>query len=147
MTTTMDQTLLKKPTTKVCNRCKVEKPTTEFYNRTNTDTVEPYCKDCKNAYGRARHLQIGDKVRERNNVRYAEKTYEYRARAAVRATGIPASHYICAACDETATEFHHWSYLEEHWLSVIPLCKSCHRLQHTNMLGRMLDASVINLRD
>lgn len=29
---------------------------------------------------------------------------------------------------------HHWSYLEEHWLDVIPLCGSCHALVHRGKL-------------
>lgn len=37
----------------------------------------------------------------------------------------------CAKCDKSAKEYHHWSYEPEHWLDVIPLCRSCHRLIHT----------------
>jgi len=33
-------------------------------------------------------------------------------------------------------EGHHWSYLEEHWLDVEWLCKSCHkRIDHNNIEG------------
>lgn len=37
-------------------------------------------------------------------------------------------------CLELASEYHHWSYDSEHWLSVIPLCTSCHRLIHSDTL-------------
>lgn len=40
---------------------------------------------------------------------------------------------VCAKCEKSAKEYHHWSYETEHWLDVVPLCRSCHRLIHTEM--------------
>ena len=41
----------------------------------------------------------------------------------------------CNRCDAGASNYHHWSYKEEHWLDVEPLCLPCHRKEHseTNM--------------
>lgn len=41
-----------------------------------------------------------------------------------------ASEFMCVGCGKQAQDWHHWSYEPEHQLSVIPLCKSCHKLQH-----------------
>lgn len=43
---------------------------------------------------------------------------------------IPAKELECANCGNDAHEYHHWSYKKEHWLDVIPLCCSCHKLEH-----------------
>lgn len=37
----------------------------------------------------------------------------------------------CPGCTSGANEYHHWSYLPDHHLSVIPLCYSHHRLIHS----------------
>lgn len=33
-------------------------------------------------------------------------------------------------CSKRAEQYHHWSYEQAHWLSVIPLCKKCHLQLH-----------------
>lgn len=38
---------------------------------------------------------------------------------------------FCAHCGQPAVEYHHESYLPEHWLTVIPLCKLCHAKTYT----------------
>jgi len=43
----------------------------------------------------------------------------------------PAKIHKCAYCDEQAEQYHHvHGYAPEHWLDVIPLCRSCHRAIH-----------------
>jgi len=42
----------------------------------------------------------------------------------------PAKECQCAKCGKKATNYHHWSYLPEHWLDVIPLCGKCHHAEH-----------------
>lgn len=43
-----------------------------------------------------------------------------------------ASECACTHCEKTAGDYHHHNgYDEQHWLDVIPLCKSCHRLAHS----------------
>jgi sulfur relay (sulfurtransferase) DsrC/TusE family protein len=36
----------------------------------------------------------------------------------------------CVACTNDAVHYHHFSYEKVHWLHVVPLCISCHRLVH-----------------
>lgn len=40
----------------------------------------------------------------------------------------------CSSCGNQAYHYHHHSYEQNHWLDVIPLCRSCHRLIHTGTL-------------
>lgn len=80
---------------------------------------------------------------------YAQKTVEYRqqhpdrsaARRAVQmaienGSLLRASTHQCANpdCGQQAKEYHHWSYEPQHRLSVIPLCQSCHRRLHRNLI-------------
>lgn len=44
----------------------------------------------------------------------------------------PASAKTCQHCGQQAEQYHHWSYLPEHWLDVIPLCRQCHTDVHRN---------------
>lgn len=54
---------------------------------------------------------------------------------------------VCSSCGKTDCEIqgHHWSYLEEHWLSVIWLCTECHGKAHRkiNAENRMKDNSLV----
>ena len=34
--------------------------------------------------------------------------------------------YTCSKCPDRAQEYHHDSYAPDHWLDVIPVCRSCH---------------------
>lgn len=36
----------------------------------------------------------------------------------------------CADCGKQAQHYHHESYAPEHWLDVVPLCASCHKMRH-----------------
>lgn len=40
----------------------------------------------------------------------------------------------CDYCDNQAKEYHHPSYASGRWLDVIPVCKNCHYLIHSNSL-------------
>lgn len=76
-----------------------------------------------------------DRIRETSK-RWHEKFPE-RARA-IRAVGKAIKrgllekpeYLLCHNCWAPATDLHHPSYLPEHHLHVIPLCPSCHRLEH-----------------
>ena len=39
----------------------------------------------------------------------------------------------CKHCGNRADHYHHWSYLPEHWIEVIPLCKQCHVNLHQGL--------------
>lgn len=60
--------------------------------------------------------------------------YKFRAQAAVARELIRGNLVrpcICSKCGkERRIDAHHWSYELQHWLDVIWLCKSCHRLLH-----------------
>jgi len=34
---------------------------------------------------------------------------------------------LCHYGDHPAEQYHHWSYLPEHWLDVVPVCRKCHK--------------------
>lgn len=54
-------------------------------------------------------------------------------RAVARGEMPPVSSLECQSCGNPAEEYHHHSYEQQHWLDVTPLCRSCHRLLHTEM--------------
>jgi len=65
------------------------------------------------------------------NKRKRQNHAQVRARAAVNSAVragkmVPAKFLHCVRCENEAAEYHHWSYLPEHRLEVIPLCKQCH---------------------
>lgn len=37
---------------------------------------------------------------------------------------------LCYYCPNPAQQYHHWSYLPEYWLDVVPICIKCHRKIH-----------------
>lgn len=43
----------------------------------------------------------------------------------------PIKSQICQHCGKQARHYHHWSYLPEHQLDVIPLCTKCHKKVHS----------------
>lgn len=45
-----------------------------------------------------------------------------------------ASSYGCSYCGATAQDWHHWSYEEQNWLSVIPACRRCHSRVHSGVI-------------
>ena len=42
----------------------------------------------------------------------------------------PASACECQDCQAPASVLHHHSYEPDHWLDVVPLCRSCHGIRH-----------------
>lgn len=79
----------------------------------------------------------------RERVRQAARTYrltqkgkiaskaQMKVRIEIRAGRMPPVNELpCARCGKQAEEYHHWSYEQEHWLDVIPLCTKCHIQVH-----------------
>ncbi len=53
----------------------------------------------------------------------------------------PAKACVCADCGKQASHYHHESYEPEHWLDVVPLCASCHKIRH--LTGEMGNSKAI----
>ena len=52
---------------------------------------------------------------------------------AVESGELPRIHtLVCAECGKQAQHYHHKSYAKEDWLTVTPLCASCHKLEHSH---------------
>ena len=66
------------------------------------------------------------------------KAHQQVTYAIVAGTIQKADNFTCAdngpLCTGQATEYHHESYLPEHWLDVVPLCKFCHKARHSTTL-------------
>ena len=142
---------------KTCIKCGEEKDLSAFpKNNRSSDGRHGKCKTCTNDYLRAyrstpegaakekerqqkRHARDRDKILarlKRHRNQHPERT---KANSAVktalrRGELAPASACECADCRTTpAQELHHDSYEREHWLDVVPLCRSCHRIRHARM--------------
>lgn len=70
---------------------------------------------------------------QRYKKRHPERVKAYSAVAMAIRKGLlqPVYTQSCATCGKTAAVYHHWSYSEEHWLDVIPLCIECHGRVHS----------------
>lgn len=79
----------------------------------------------------------------KNKLRWLENNgsqYAWKARArlvAVNSLG-SASQYKCVRCNARAEHWHHWSYEQEHWASVAPVCVKCHVAHHHGKLEHPL---------
>lgn len=51
-----------------------------------------------------------------------------------------ASNYKCVRCDKAAEHWHHWTYHEKYWASVVPVCRKCHNAHHHKQLKIPLSA-------
>ena len=48
--------------------------------------------------------------------------------AIIRGNLLPIGDQLCLYCQQPAHEYHHYlGYDQEHWLDVVPTCRSCHR--------------------
>ena len=141
---------------KACIKCGEVKDLSAFpKNSRASDGRHAKCKTCTNEYLRAyRSTPEGAaKEKERQRKRYAEKKdsilarfkrhrsqhpEKIKANSAVR-TALrrgelaPASACECNDCGAPAQHLHHHSYEQQHWLDVVPLCASCHRIRHAQM--------------
>lgn len=86
-----------------------------------------------------RHKQyMSSDVGKKNLHRYRQQAQNIqqrkahaKVRDAIKAGRIPrADTLICNRCGSQARDYHHWSYLPEHWLDVEPLCRNCHLKHH-----------------
>ncbi len=94
----------------------------------------------REASARWRETEKYKEGRLRSSQKYRE-AYPQRKRAndcvqkAVKRKGFPrATTKSCNYCHKQAAVYHHWSYLQEHWLDVIPVCRMCHAAIHKGEL-------------
>lgn len=64
----------------------------------------------------------------------AQRAYRFVDRAIKNSILQNARSVNCVMCGRTATEYHHRNgYSDGHELDVIPLCRSCHRTEHSHI--------------
>ena len=134
---------------KNCRNCGEIKPLSAFYTHPQmADGHLNICKDCTKARVRKRaknNPTVIEQDRRRNRSphrkqavasRQRENRVQANAKNAVyraikRQEMAPPSACICADCGRTTAQvLHHHSYDCEHWLDVVPLCRSCHGIRH-----------------
>lgn len=139
---------------KICPKCGEEKLFSEFHkDQSRRDGLQHYCKSCHEIIKRkcyianrkariiySRKYYIANK--KRINIRldkYTEKHPLYKKARTAVSNAIRLGKLIrpdfCTICGcECKPIGHHWSYLEENWLSVIWACRSCHgKINHINI--------------
>ncbi len=136
---------------KLCSKCG-ESLELSFFNKCSAtpDGHQAWCRTCQNAHiAKARKGSEREKKRQRDTyllnrekrlaqmaARAAAHPLQAKARLAVRKAiktqqMAPPSACQCEDCNSAQAEhMHHHSYAEEHWLDVIPLCRSCHMKRH-----------------
>lgn len=120
-----------------CRKCKrvLEVNSINFDENKNSVTgYQPTCKRCSKNKIRINKIHNGKTAYPLDYEMFKSHNAVYQA---VK-LGILPNVKTCN-CDvcliKQATEYHHWSYLEENRLSVIPVCKSCHT-RLTNIIKR-----------
>ena len=101
------------------------------------DGLQPKCKACRAAYQRS---PAGKAVQCKAFAKYrAENPDRIKARNAVNDAIklghlCPPSELDCNHCGEQAQHWHHWwSYAEEFWFWILPLCRKCHKAEHARL--------------
>ena len=121
---------------RLCKKCNTVKSLSDFNLDKQTKSGYAWaCRACRNAIDREYYAKTP--ARRKYNALYPERNPEkvraHRAVLNALRTGrmAPASACICADCYKSpAVHLHHHSYEKEHWLDVIPLCRSCHHIRH-----------------
>ena len=128
-----------------------------FKNHSNKDGYHYWCKRCDIFYAQSkkgkqaakryfqskRAKKIRKEYRRTSKMRFVrnEQKKRYRRRNpqkikaqkavtyAIKSGRLPKpSNFQCSrSCGNQAQEYHHFSYLSEDWLNVIPVCQICHR--------------------
>ncbi len=140
-------------TEKTCGYCGVSKPLSEFGKMTaSADGHQARCRECNADYKREwyalnasrerakmrkRNQENKDLVKQRNRQYNENHPERYAATQAVRkavdAGYLPSiSKCWCNRCGKRATEYHHADYAKP--LEVEPLCRSCHKREHSGLL-------------
>lgn len=139
---------------KKCVRCNKTKFLFQFYkDKKSSDGHRSWCKDCLIKYNqkckernnlktkeynkryysknRERSLAYATDYRERNQQRLeAHKAVQRALTSGELIRPEKCSNPFCKGVGESTIEAHHESYAKKHWLDVIWLCPSCHKLVH-----------------
>lgn len=125
------------------NVCKIcQRTVSAVYYLENADKIKSNVAEWQREnydkwYGYEKNSRHKNPEPSRNSVKryrrkYPEKTAAREAvKHAVQVGKIPsATTCTCELCGSKARAYHHWSYLPEHRLDVIPLCPKCHSKVH-----------------
>lgn len=142
--------------TKQCSKCKQIKSISEF-NKQSTckNGIRSYCKSCQKVMDRNYEKTTKGKTVRRKALKKYRKTAKGKAarKASLKRfyaynpnhkkAGDAVNHAIrdgklispkfllCHYCPKPAQQYHHWhGYEPEHWLDIVPACKSCHVKEH-----------------
>ena len=142
--------------TKRCSKCHEIKPLNEFNKESrSSDGHRPDCRACqkkrqKKYRDKSDVKKRQQKYQRKHREKFPERHRRWKRRKiqrnplmsnahnavyyAVKRGELPRpSECICDECGASAECYHHYAgYDREHWLSVIPLCNSCHRFLHAN---------------
>lgn len=137
--------------TKQCCKCKQTKSINLFSkNKHYRDGFQYECKLCRLQSNRiwrrthsgrkceynSRHTEKGRKTVLRRKIKYRRKYPErikaqQSVRRAIKKGVLPhLSECSCILCSKSSAEYHHWSYLPQHWMDVWPVCVACHNKLH-----------------
>lgn len=125
-----------------CNECRRERQRT--YSKTpkgreiGRQARTRYKRSSKGKQAQTRYRrterakETARQARTRRHTKHPEKRSARNAvTIEIRAGRLPpARDNDCKDCGKVAQVYHHESYAEEDWLSVIPLCKRCHNTRH-----------------
>lgn len=100
------------------------------WRKQNRDHLRLYGK--KKA-ARSVDYQADYRLRNREVHRVMYQAKKAVSRAVERGELAPVKTLACAECGEQASNYHHPSYARSQWLTVVPLCRSCHSLVHVAM--------------
>ena len=136
-------------TAKTCNKCRELKDLTSFSkHKKSKDGLQYNCKDCAKIYKQNNdHSEYmkryfatdsGREAKRRGNAinkrKFPEKIKAQKVLNNAIAAGNIYRPTTCSSCNkEGRIEAHHWSYLEEHWLDVVWLCRGCHVAEHKRL--------------
>lgn len=124
-----------------CKTCRVSS-SHNYYER-NSEKIGAYVSEWqRNNYEKWREYSIKSRHKNPEPSRQAARQYAkdnpeiVRAHHAVKYAVSkrylpPVKDCKCAECGKQAQHYHHWSYLPEHRLDVIPLCTKCHKKVHS----------------
>lgn len=124
-------------TTKVCHTCKKRLSVGNFYaDKKTRDGLGSNCRKCLKEYGHRRYLSKKPRTIKlespHSEYKQAEKEAARLAVATAVKLGVLEAVRLkkCVMCGTQAAHYHHWSYAEEDWLNVTPLCAACHSHHH-----------------